>query len=81
MLKLHEIESIEKHIEKTANSGQTVSDTAFKVLKEFLVERLISCVSASDSKLRRAAVRVSGKFVGLPVEHQKRVVFAMTNRI
>ena len=80
-MKLHEIEAIERHIEKTATAGQEVNDKTFAVLKEFLVERLISCIGSRDSRVRRAAVRVSGKFANLPLSHQKRVIFSMSSRM
>jgi len=81
MLKLHEIESIERHIQRTTNSGEKASETAFKVLKEFLVDRLLSCISSSDPRVRRAAVRVSTKFASLSIDHQKRVIFSMSNGV
>jgi len=81
MLKLNEIDSIERHIEKTRLSGEKVGETSFRVLKEFLTDRLIECIGARDSRVRRAAVRVSGKFASLSIDHQKRVLHSMANRV
>lgn len=81
MLKLHEIISIENHINKTESRGEKASDAAYKALKEFLMERLIGCIASSDPKVRRAAVRVSAKFSSLSIDHQKRVIQSMASRI
>ena len=81
MLKLKEIQRIEKHINDTKVAGKEVNETTFKVLKNFLTERLIECIGSPDRSVRTAAVRASGLFVSLPLEHQNRVLFAMSNKM
>lgn len=81
MLKMQEILSIERHIQKTRISGEKVNETAFKVLKEFLTDKLIESIGSRDPKVRRAAVRVSGEFAKLTVDHQKRVLHSMASRM
>jgi hypothetical protein len=81
MLKLREIQRIEKHIADTKISGKEVDETTFGVLKKFLTDRLIECIGSKDRAVRTAAVRASGLFTSLKIEHQSRVLFAMSSKM
>ena len=81
MISLKEIETIENHIEKTRFAGESVDETTFAILKKFLTDQLIECIGSPSGSIRRAAVRVSGQFTSMTKEHQKRVIFAMSNKM
>ena len=81
MLKLNELESIEKHIEKTRLAGEKADETTYKVLKNFLTTQMLECIGARDARLRRYAMNVIGNFNSLSDEHKKRVIFSMSNKM
>ena len=81
MLTLEELESLEKHIKSTRNTGEKSSEIAFLPLKKYLTDRLIECIGSRDGGVRQAAVRISQEFTTMNLDHQKRVIFAMSNKL